>query len=390
MSRTSQRRPTLVPALRRLWRDTHHLQLGTDPLRAIMLELGDPRWARLLDLLDGSRTEAALIRDAAAHGIAEPEATTLLGVLRRAGLVLDASALIPSGLPEAVRRRLVGEAAALALRGPYPRDDQPDRGPAPGPDPRRRPGGGHHPSRRGPGHRHPAALLRRRRDAHVLVTGSSQLAVPIAAILAAAGIGHIDPDLTGVARASDTTPFGLLPADVHRPRGIAAAEAVRRVAPETDLSPLGRDAASFAVLVGFAAPAALTALSYAARGLAHLAVTVRDGAVVIGPLVRPGASPCLNCLDLHRRDRDPAWPTVAAQLTTAPDVPEPLAATTTLLGAASAAAEVIAHIDGGTPLTLGATVEIIGPGAHRRRRWGSHPGCGCLRLPGRPPAPADW
>jgi bacteriocin biosynthesis cyclodehydratase domain-containing protein len=375
MSRSSHRRPTLIPALRRLWRDQHHLQLGTDPLRAVMLELGDPRWARLLDLLDGSRTEAAVLHDAEVHGIARPEASALLGVLRRAGLVLDASALVPSGLPENAPRRLVGEAAALALRGPGTRTDDPITDAGTGP------------ARRRPGHRHPAALLRRRRNAHVLVTGSSQLAVPIAAILAAAGVGHIDPDLTGFARLGDASPFGLLPADVHRPRGIAAAEAVRRVAPDTDLSALGRDNATFAVLVGFAAPAALTALSYAARGLAHLAVTVRDGSVVVGPLVRPGVSPCLNCLDLHRRDRDPTWPTLAAQLSTAPDTADALAATTMLLGAASAAAEVITHLDGGTPLSLGATVEIIGPGEHRRRLWAHHPGCGCLRPPGRPPAP---
>lgn len=48
--------------------------------------------------------------------------------------------------------------------------------------------------------------------------------------------------------------------------------------------------------------------------LAHLPVRVRDGAGLIGPLVFPGLTSCLSCADLHRSDRDAAWPAVAAQL----------------------------------------------------------------------------
>ena len=124
--------------------------------------------------------------------------------------------------------------------------------------------------------------------------------------------------MSGMARLSTRRRPACCPTDAHRPRGVAAAEAVRRVAPDVDLAPLRPGTATFAVLVGFAAPAALTALSYGTRRLAHLAVTVRDGTVVVGPLVRPGRTPCLNCLDLHRRDRDPAWPAIAAQLQTTP------------------------------------------------------------------------
>ena len=125
--------------------------------------------------------------------------------------------------------------------------------------------------------------------------------------------------------------------------------------------------------------------------LAHLAVSVRDGTVVVGPLVRPGASPCLNCLDLHRSDRDPDWGAIAAQLHTSPELPEAVTAATVLAGAAFAAEEVLTHIDGGRPSTLGATVEISAPGRSTRRQWSQHPACGCRRR-GRsrslePPAP---
>lgn len=337
----------LLPALRRLWRDPNRLQIGTEPGRAVLLEFTEPTCARLLDLLDGSRTEVALVREAARAGIAATDTLAVLAALRRAGYVVDAHALHPADAHEPARRRLDGEAVALALRA-----------------------------------RRPGVALRRRHAAHVLVTGASQLAVPIAAVLGSAGVGHLDPDVGGVATIDDAAPAGLLPADAYRPRGVAAADAVRRMAPEADLGPLARGRATFAVLVGDAAPATLTALAYSRRRLPHLAVTVRDGTVVVGPLVRPGLSPCLNCLDLHRRDRDPAWPVLAAQLHTGADLAAPLAATTVLAGAAFAAEEVLTHIDGGRPTTLGATVEITGPGLDRRRRWTPHPHCGCQRRMG--------
>ena len=370
MSRPTTCRPTLVPNLRRLWRDARRLQLGADPRHAVMIELDDPADARLLDLLDGTRTESVLVRDAARLGIAPHDALALLGELSRLGLVLDAPALDLTGLAEPARRRLATEATAIALSGrahpiPVPiRMMTPTAGTDETPV----------------GRRTPAVVLRRRSAAQVVVAGVSRLVVPIAAALGASGVGHIDPAVTGVARLADAAPAGLLPADAHRPRGVAAAEAIRRSAPEVQVRPLRLATASFAVLVGFSAPAALTALAHARRRTAHLAVTVRDDTVVVGPLVLPGRTPCLNCVDLHRRDRDPDWPALAAQLHTGPDTADSVAVTTMLLGAAYAAAEVIAHLDGDVPVTLGATVEIAGPGRERRRRWAAHPGCGCLTL----------
>jgi nicotinamidase-related amidase len=41
---------------------------------------------------------------------------------------------------------------------------------------------------------------------------------------------------------------------------------------------------------------------------------VRDGTGLVGPLVIPGVTSCLRCADLHRSDRDAAWPALAAQL----------------------------------------------------------------------------
>src|SRR5256885_10394578 len=70
MSAAPSGRPTLLPALRRLWRDPCRVQLGTDPRRAVLLELPHPSYARVLDLLDGTRTRARVLREAARGGVA--------------------------------------------------------------------------------------------------------------------------------------------------------------------------------------------------------------------------------------------------------------------------------------------------------------------------------
>jgi bacteriocin biosynthesis cyclodehydratase domain-containing protein len=154
---------------------------------------------------------------------------------------------------------------------------------------------------------------------------------------------------------------------------------VIRVAPTTNLRPLRDGTATFVVQAGTHRPAELTALAFARRGLPHLSVELRDGLAVVGPLVTPAGSPCLNCLDLHRRDRDPAWPALAAQLSTSHGPVQPCAATTALIAVGYAAHEVLTFIDGDEPQTIGTTIEISGPGRERRRSWSTHPRCGCGR-----------
>jgi bacteriocin biosynthesis cyclodehydratase domain-containing protein len=344
-------RLTLLPGLRRLWRDRQSLQLGTDQDRAVVLDFADARTARMLDLLDGTRTERLVLREAAGLGIPEEAARIVLGALGDAGLTIATDALLPPELIEPVRRRLAGEAAALALRGT-------DAG-------------------------SPAAALRRRAAAHVLVSGPGRLAAPIAAALAAAGVGHVDPALTGRADAADAGLGGLLPGDAGQWRSTAAGEAVLRIAPGTNLRPLRDGTATFVVQAGAHRPAELTALAYARRRVPHLSVELRDGLAMVGPLVPPAGSPCLNCLDLHRRDRDPAWPVLAAQLSTGRSPAEPCATATALVAIGYATHEVLTFIDGGAPRTVGTLIEIAGPGRERRRTWTTHPRCGCGRR-GRP------
>ncbi|MEO3748859.1 PqqD family protein [Plantactinospora sp. B5E13] len=351
MTRNVLPRPTLLPGLARLWRDRHTLQLGLDPRRAVLVELANPATARLLDLLDGTRSERAVLEHADNINVTRDDARTLIDTLRAAGLVVAGHTLFPTDLAEPVRQRLAAEAAALALRGP----DTPGT---------------------------PAQLLRRRAAARVVVTGPGRLAAPLAIALAQAGIGHVHPDLAGPVLPTDSSGGGLPASDVRRPRATAVAEAIVRCIPGTDTRPLRRGDADLVVQVGADRPAGLLAAGFAQRRQAHLLLDLRDGTPVVGPLVPVSGSPCLNCLDLHRQDRDPGWPGLAAQLAGG-TTPEPCLTVNLISAVGYTVAEVLAFLEGGAPETVGGAVELPWPGRVRRRTWPPHPACGCGRR--RPP-----
>ena len=240
-----------------------------------MLDLPDPSAARLLDLLDGARSERAALAAAVRRGVDRVAAEALLAALRQAGLVVGAQSLLPHNLPEPLRRRLRTEVAALALSG--------TGAPAT-----------------------PAQILRRRRAARIVVTGHGRLAAPVALALAAAGVGHVRPALPGPAPPADPM-LALVAAEGGDSLGTAVSRAIERAAPGTRTGPVHRREASFVIQVGGPAPATL-ARPVRPPAAAALLVGLRDGTAVVGPLVPPAGTPCLNCVDLHRADRDPAWP----------------------------------------------------------------------------------
>ncbi len=46
----------------------------------------------------------------------------------------------------------------------------------------------------------------------------------------------------------------------------------------------------------------------------HLPIVFSDQAVTVGPLIQPGVTPCLTCLESTRRDSTPHWLEVSSQL----------------------------------------------------------------------------
>ncbi|GAA3221990.1 ThiF family adenylyltransferase [Pseudonocardia petroleophila] len=233
-----------------------------------------------------------------------------------------------------------------------------------------------------------AAAARRvagRRTHHVvLVVGAGPLAAGVVVGLVRAGVGTVHLATDGTVTGADLG-TGLVDADRGARRDRAVARAAARAVPGTVVSaPPQRSAADLVVLADAQAPPPRLVERLVGDGVAHLPVRLRDGVGVVGPLVLPGRTACLRCLDLHRTDRDPGWPRVAAQLVGSTGAADPsCVAATAALGTAQALA---ALDDTAAPPTLDATIEFdVLAAAAVTRRWSRHPGCGCGG-PRHPPA----
>jgi bacteriocin biosynthesis cyclodehydratase domain-containing protein len=336
----------LLPAATPLLRDgAGVVQVGgVDSRVGVRIGPGAAGLARLLRTLDGRRSQRTVLADADRGGLDPATVAGVLDGLRAAGVLLDVDAadLLAADAGPAAAARTATELPTALSSGTT------------------------------------GSAWQRRRAAVVAVEGASRVGVPLAAVLAASGIGRISVRDPGVASAGDAIVGGLSAADEGRPRALAAADAIRRASPLTDLRPLCGEAADLVVLTRpWAASDPVAAAALDARE-PHLVATVRGEVGVVGPLVVPGATSCLRCGDLHRRDADPRWPRLAAQLTAAE--PPPAGATLTcLVTVATAALQVLAYLDGSAaPATLDATVELRPPDLRPRiRRWPPHPACGC-------------
>jgi hypothetical protein len=114
-------------------------------------------------------------------------------------------------------------------------------------------------------------------------------------------------------------------------------------------------------------------------GIPHLLVSAFEGHGSVGPLVFPGETTCLHCLDLTRRDQDPAWGIVTARLGGYPPGEVACDSTLATLVAAEATGHALAHLEGRrTPVTNG-TMDVMPDWCWKRRVWSPHPQCRCMR-----------
>jgi bacteriocin biosynthesis cyclodehydratase domain-containing protein len=339
-------RPLLLPALRRLWRDRTSLQLGVDPDRAIVITPVSTATMEFLAKLDGRSTMDELVERAPSGW--RPETTrALIADLATAGPVIDGDDLGPRWRKSRPDVPMESGLAALTLVH----------------------GGGA-----------PSRLVARRRST-VVVRSRGRAGPVVGALLAAAGVGTVTVLGDGLVTPADTAVGGILPSDVGQPYAVAAADAVRRAAPAVDArSALGKRP-DFVVLAAGPVPDPSDRVRWTDMGVPHLPITFRDAVAIVGPLVEPGVTACLTCVEEHRRDRDPAWPALAAQLATEP-APEPSEPALAAAAAGAAALQVLSRLDGNQPAATGVSLEL-GPGdaPARHRPWPAHPRCGCTQDP---------
>lgn len=337
------RRAALPTGLRRLWRDRETLQLGRSG--ALVLAGVDEPLRYALGLLDGTR-DGDQLRAEAARGGCPPERTReLVEVLAAAGLLEDAAEGAPAlaALSREDRERRAPDLGALSLLS----------GGRPGP------------------------ALARRAEASVLVSGAGRVGAPLAAALATAGVGTVDVVDDGTARAGDAAVGGLWPADAGRQRGEAARERLRATAPSAGGGPCPTP--DLVVLAPVGPLSEVVPADLVRRGVPHLLAEVRERTGVVGPLVLPGRSACLRCLDLTRTDLDPAWPALAAQLSVPARAAPPCDGVLALAVAAAAAQQVLTALDQlSAAASVDGTLELELPDWRwRRRSWPAHPACDC-------------
>ena len=107
------------------------------------------------------------------------------------------------------------------------------------------------------------------------------------------------------------------------------------------------------------------------RDVLHLPVVFGELAVTVGPLVDPGLTPCLACVEQQRTDADPAWPAIGTQLW------RTQAAADTELAATEAALEIVRILAERSPRQVRLDTET---GERSERTWGPSPRCGCRGL----------
>jgi hypothetical protein len=359
-----------------VWRDRDTLQIGIDSRRAVALT-GMAGAAWVIGLLDGSRDRAQVVQSAADHGIPAETTERVLALLATAGALDDFPAGTLRLLPAPLRARLATELAAASLAH---RDGD----------------GG-------------ARTLARRLTAQVRIHGAGTVGAGIASLLTSSGIGQVtnaDPQCSEKLKSPPKGPETLRPGVPLAGTGEPGNPQPGNPPPSTGRPSTGRPGKpqpstgrpgkpqpstgrpgsrppsmalpDLAILAG-RHPMELRA-SLMRDQVPHLAVAADEAIGVVGPLVIPGRTACLRCLDLTRAERDPAWPLILAQLEGRESDPcacdAPLAAAVSAL----AAAQVLAFID--RAVTAGAvangTLELVLPDWQwRRRTWPRHPGCSC-------------
>lgn len=359
-------RPAIKAGLLMVWRDPDTLQIGIDPRRAVALR-GMRGTETLINLLDGSRDLGQVLAAAHDQGIGRRAAERVLGLLAAAGALYDFPAATLRALPDGPRARLAGELATVSLAHGYA-----DGG---------------------------ALVLARRQAASVRVHGAGLVAASLASLLTASGVGRVS--VTGAAAGppggepagtGSAGPGSAGPGSAGPGPGLASwppAGRVRLGHQGGDGPPGTRRAGTasrrrpdLAVLTDGYPPELPGAL--VAGAVAHLTAAAAEAIGVVGPLVIPGRTACLNCVDLARSDRDPAWPLILAQASGRASQPAACAAALAAAVAAQATAQALAYLDQAAPgpAVINGTLELVLPGWQwRRRSWPAHPECRCSRSP---------
>ncbi|CAB4851419.1 unannotated protein [freshwater metagenome] len=341
----SRHLPLARPGRPVLRRGADQVQIGIDPERAVIVDrLSDVASSALVHL-DGTTARHEVLRLA-------PELDAVLDQLHERGLLDDDPGPTPT-LGATRRERLAPDIASLSIGSASSSVAV-------------------------------QTMARRARSA-VVVRGHDRVAAHIALGLASAGVGTVA--LQGgdhLVSSADFTTVG--PHEPHLSWREEVSEAVRRqgahpttLAMRTRRPVLTIVCSAADIDVPWTDPELADDLL--GDSIPHLAVAVAGEAARVGPLVIPGHTACLWCLDHRSRDLDQAWPALADQIRLRHSVARAHSGVLATVAAGFAVAQSLHLIDGPdslAPVTTRAQVEFRAPDA-----LGvvlpvvPHPVCGC-------------
>lgn len=219
-----------------------------------------------------------------------------------------------------------------------------------------------------------AVVRAQRAHATVGVCGLGRTGLLLARSLVACGMGTVVVDDELEVDAHDVGPGGYDLRDVGTSRRAAAARLLHGhggrvgVGERTDLD---------VVVVVAGGPLDVTRTwRLMGHGIPHVPVAWDGPAVTVGPLVIPGATACLRCVDLHRAD-DGRSPRRTASLRPGRHAEETVLA---LAAAAAAARAATTLVDGGDVGIATSERFTLTRRTPEVERWPPHPACGCHGL----------
>ncbi|HET7414537.1 MAG TPA: ThiF family adenylyltransferase [Arthrobacter sp.] len=235
-------------------------------------------------------------------------------------------------------------------------------------------------------------MMERRSRAAVRVVGLGRTGSVISQGLAAAGIGTLLLEDRHRVRASDVGVGSYRLCDIGMARTAAVRRQIHHVDPTIQAHPIGVSNAagaksSFTLDLVISISTDITDDTLQAelmhREHAHLPVVLRDRDVLIGPLVVPGQTACIECVDRHRADQDPQWLNICRTMRSraaAKDATGPEESALALSAAGPAVLQSLLLIDGvNQPSGWSTVVQLrAADGSISTRSYQPHPDCGCM------------
>lgn len=228
-------------------------------------------------------------------------------------------------------------------------------------------------------------LGRAERSVHIDYLGRAGLSIALG--LAAAGIGHlISHDEQQVDR-QNLGPTGYPSQLIGHPR-ISALRSILAASPNKALVSTGKkllgtklQKIDCAVLISQQATEPRRYASWLTNDVPHISVTFDAERVWVSPMIIPGQSACLFCLEKMRTEQDSNWPVIATQLISSnkrfDDAASQLFAAGIVVQKILARVDRVAGFDLAEENLVGFSLELK-TGKVIEYSWPQHPSCTCL------------